>query len=49
VQVVDHQRERLLEPLELGQESHQHHRACELRRRGSMTSSPAASPTAPIA
>ncbi len=33
VQVVDHQRERLLEPLELRQESLQHHRACELRRR----------------
>ena len=33
VQVVDHQRERLLEPLELRQESLHHHRACELRRR----------------
>ena len=29
VQVVDHQLERLLEPLELGQESLDHHRACE--------------------
>ena len=33
VQVVDHQLERLLEPLELGQEPLDHHRACEARRR----------------
>jgi hypothetical protein len=33
VQVVDHQHERLLEPLELRQELLHHHRACELRRR----------------
>ena len=33
VQVVDHQLERLLEPLELGQESLDHRRASEPRRR----------------
>ena len=33
MQVVDHQRERLVEPLELAQESLHHQRACELRYR----------------
>ena len=33
VQVVDHQHERLLEPLQLGQEPLDHHRAREARRR----------------
>ena len=33
MQVVDHHLERVLEPLELRQESLDHHRACEPRRR----------------